>query len=152
MVVMNNLEPQPILELASLNLALLQNRDLSSSFVKDRQSREQLRGRPTEPMLLPAQKAQPIGDVGNRATRLGPTPANMISPEDKNIIERFETLKKLMDQGLITKPEFNARRKANLGALLYLTQQPPAVGLKRSVPSAAQITQRLNAIRHARDN
>ena len=149
MIVMNNLEPQPILELASLNLALLQNRDLSSSFVKDRQSREQLRGRPTEPMLMPAQKAQPMGGVGNRATRLGPTPATMISAEDKNIIERFETLKKLMDQGLITKPEFNARRKANLGALLYLTQQPPAVGLKRSVPSAAQITQRLNAIRRA---
>ena len=137
MIVMNNLEPQPILELASLNLALLQNRDLSSSFVKDRQVREQLRGRPTEPMLMP------------RATRAGPRPATMISAEDKNIIERFETLKKLMDQGLITKPEFNARRKANLGALLYLTQQPPAVGLKRSVPSAAQITQRLNAIRRA---
>ena len=137
MIVMNNLEPQPILELASLNLALLQNRDLSSSFVKDRQVREQLRGRPTEPVLMP------------RATRAGPRPATMISAEDKNIIERFETLKKLMDQGLITKPEFNARRKANLGALLYLTQQPPAVGLKRSVPSAAQITQRLNAIRRA---
>ena len=137
MIVMNNLEPQPILELASLNLALLQNRDLSSSFVKDRQVREQLRGRPTEPMLMP------------RATRAGPMPATMISAEDKNIIERFETLKKLMDQGLITKPEFNARRKANLGALLYLTQQPPAVGLKRSVPGAAQITQRLNAIRRA---
>ena len=90
-----------------------------------------------------------MGGVGNRATRLGPTPATMISAEDKNIIERFETLKKLMNEGLITKPEFNARRKANLGALLYLTQQPPAVGLKRSVPSAAQITQRLNAIRRA---
>ena len=86
MIVMNNLEPQPILELASLNLALLQNRDLSSSFVKDRQVREQLRGRPTEPMLMP------------RATRAGPRPATMISAEDKNIIERFETLKKLMDQ------------------------------------------------------
>ena len=54
------------------------------------------------------------GVVGNRATRLGPTPTTMISAEDKNIIERFETLEKLMNEGLITKPEFNARRKANL--------------------------------------
>mgnify|MGYP001326510091 CR=1 FL=1 len=149
MVVMNNLEPQPVLELASLYLALLKNRDLSSSLVNDQQSREQPRGRATEPMIMPAQRAQEMRVAGNRNPRSGPTPATMISPDDKNIIKRFETLKKLMNEGLITKPEFNARRKANLGALLYLTQQPPAVGLQRSVPSSAQITQRLNAIRRA---
>ena len=98
---------------------------------------------------MPAQRTQAMRATGNRTQRSVPTPPVMISAEDKNIIERFETLKKLMNEGLITKPEYNARRTANLGALLYLTQQPPSAGLQRSVPSAAQITQRLNAIRRA---
>ncbi|MAI11833.1 MAG: hypothetical protein CBD27_07445 [Rhodospirillaceae bacterium TMED167] len=145
MIVMNNLDPQPVLELASLNLALLQNRGLSSSLAANQQPHARTMG----PMIMPAQKTQTRRAVGNRAQRSEPTPSNMVSAEDKNIIERFETIKKLMDEGLITEAEYNARRKANLGALLYLTQQPPAVGLERSVPSAAQITQRLNAIRRA---
>lgn len=73
----------------------------------------------------------------------------MVSGDDKNIISRFKTLQKLRDQGLMTPEEYDARRKANLGALLRLTQQPPSTGLERSVPSAELIIQRLRAISRA---
>ena len=73
----------------------------------------------------------------------------MVSGDDKNIISRFKTLQKLRDQGLMTPEEYDARRKANLGALLRLTQPPPSTGLERSVPSAERIIQRLRAISRA---
>ena len=72
-----------------------------------------------------------------------------ITSEDKNIISRFETLKKLSDQGLLTPVEYTLRRKRNLGALTKLTAAAPAAGLARSVPSAEQISRRLKAIGRA---
>ena len=62
---------------------------------------------------------------------------------------RFETLRSLRDQGLITPEEFTVRRNANVGALLHLTKPPPSANLDRPVPDATQITRRLQAIRRA---
>ena len=68
---------------------------------------------------------------------------------DANVISRFATIRALRDQGLITQQEFNARRRANLGALLPLSAPPPSAGLDRPVPSTEQITGRLRAIGRA---
>ena len=149
LIVMNNLEPQPVQELADLNLALLKNRGLSSSLT----GKQQQNGRAQESDITPALQPRvslPVDNAPNLANRpASPVSVPVISDGDKNVIERFETLRRLMEGGLVTGTEFKVRRKANLGALLYLTQPVPAAGLERSVPDEAQISQRLNAIRRA---
>lgn len=72
-----------------------------------------------------------------------------ITQAERNIARRFETLARLRDQGLITQEEFTRRRAANLGALLPYSQNPPSVGLDRSVPSAEAIVARLGALRRS---
>jgi len=67
----------------------------------------------------------------------------------RNIVSRFETLRDLLDQGLITPEEYKARRGRNVGALLPLSSNPPAAGLDRPVPSSAQVAGRLRAIGRA---
>lgn len=62
---------------------------------------------------------------------------------------RFEILRALRDEGLITQEEYYARRSANLGALLPLSQKPPAAGLDRPVTDAAAIADRLRQLRQA---
>ena len=72
-----------------------------------------------------------------------------LSEGDRNIVSRFETLKDLLDQGLITPEEYKVRREKNVGALVPLTSKPPAAGLDRPVPSSAQVSGRLRAIGRA---
>ncbi|WP_299440609.1 SHOCT domain-containing protein [uncultured Rhodospira sp.] len=61
----------------------------------------------------------------------------------QNVSGRFETLERLFDQGLITDTEYAKRRRENLGALLPLTQEPPAAGLTRPAPRATAVVGRL---------
>lgn len=68
---------------------------------------------------------------------------------EKNVARRFETMSRLRDEGLITQEEFNRRRATNLGAILPYSQDPPGVGLDRSVPSADAIIARLGALRRS---
>jgi hypothetical protein len=72
-----------------------------------------------------------------------------LAAADNNIISRFETLRLLLDQGLITPEEYKVRRTANIGALLPLASPPPAAGLDRPLPPAEQISARLRAIGRA---
>jgi len=67
----------------------------------------------------------------------------------RNIVSRFNTLRDLLDQGLITPEEFKVRRSRNVGALVPLSSKPPAAGLDRPVPTSAQIAGRLRAIGRA---
>ncbi len=62
------------------------------------------------------------------------------------IANRFETLEMLLSDGLVTPDEQQARRSANLGALLPLTQPPPSAGLTRPAPRATAIATRLKDI------
>lgn len=73
----------------------------------------------------------------------------VFSDADKNIVERFRSLRTLIEQGLITSDEFNMRRQANVGALLPLSSSPPSAGLDRPVPPVGQISNRLQAISRA---
>jgi hypothetical protein len=59
---------------------------------------------------------------------------------------RFVTLRDLAENGLITEDEFRARRQANLGAILPLTQSAPAAGLDRPSPPSQQVIDRLREI------
>jgi len=68
---------------------------------------------------------------------------------ERNIARRFETLARLRNEALMTQDEFNRRRAANLGALLPYSQDPPGVGLDRSVPSGDAIVARLGALRRS---
>lgn len=63
--------------------------------------------------------------------------------------QRFRVLKDLRDDGLITPEEYARRRAANLGALLPLSQEAPAVGLERPVADSAAIADRLRQLRIA---
>lgn len=63
--------------------------------------------------------------------------------------QRFEVLRVLRDQDLITGDEYGRRRAANLGALLPLTQKPPAPGLDRPVAQPMQVVDRLRQLRAA---
>ena len=140
LVVMNNLRPQSLQALASMNLALLKNQGLASSLVSE--EAQQMRQNAKEKLRAGRSKRTPNYTDRSREQKH----ISMVSSDDKRIITRFETLLKLRDQGLMTPDEYDARRKANLGALLNLTQRPPAVGLNRTVPSAELIIQRLRAI------
>ncbi len=136
--VLNNLKVRPVAELANMNLALLKNHGLSSSLKPGSgQSSGEPKGWTTS--NLSSDKA------GINSSAMD-SKVSMVGSDDRNVLQRFETLKKLRDQGLMTTQEYDVRRKANLGALLYLTQPPPAAGLNRTVPSSDLIVQRLKAI------
>ena len=143
LLVINDLAPQSVRELAALNLSLLDSQGVSNAF-----------GPPGIPGV-PALKAKiPTSIMGpsagrKRVTSMSLPDASVASRGDKNIISRFETLKKLRDRGLVTPVEYAIRRKRNVGALTKLTAAPPAAGLTRSVPGVDQISHRLKAIGRA---
>ena len=70
-------------------------------------------------------------------------PGDIGAPDDANVVLRFQTLRRLLDEGLITRDEYNQRRGANLGALVPYTAPPPAVGLGRPAPDPEQLVHRL---------
>ena len=83
-------------------------------------------------------------------TIANPGPGEMpLTAAQKNTIQRFEILKRLEDEALITADEYAKRRTANAGGLLPFTRQPPADGLGRPVPSADAIVARLAALRRS---
>jgi hypothetical protein len=155
LLVINDLAPQSLQELSDLNLSLLRSQGVSSAFGSP--------GTPGSPgasesiggLGAPVVNAKTLSDM----IRVPAAPRRMIaksqprkmgvSKADRNVISRFEILKNLRDQGLVTPGEFMVRRSRNIGALIQLTAAPPAAGLTRSVPNATQISRRLKAIGRA---
>jgi hypothetical protein len=83
-------------------------------------------------------------------TIANPGPGDIpLTAAEKNVIQRFEILKRLEDEALITHEEYAKRRTANAGGLLPYTHQPAAEGLERPVPSADAIVARLAALRRS---
>ncbi len=152
-VVWNTTNTRPVSEIASVNLALLESNAVTSDMAQGAAGHKDkgevagapkvsaMMGRGAAPRVMPA--SVPV--EGGQA----PTVMSVLTQEDTNVIERFNTLRMLGDEGLITAEEFATRRQANLGALLPLTAPPPAAGLDRPVPSADQISGRLRAIGRA---
>ena len=156
LLVINDLAPQSLRDLAALNSSLLESQGVSRALVK------------TSNRADVSSSFGPPGNLGlgqqkNTAINQRIAPQNLVSKKnvreasmvpgtslaDVNVIKRFETLQKLRDQGLLTPAEYSVRRNRNIGALTKLTAVSPAAGLTRSVPQAAQITQRLKAIGRA---
>ena len=143
LLVINELAPQSIRDLAALNLSLLDSKGVTSAFgPSGKAGAAPVRARIPKSNLRPSinKKASVTGTAGIPSSN---------TRQDRNIIKRFEILKTLRDQGLVTPVEFAVRRKRNIGALTRLTAPPPAAGLIRSVPSADQISHRLKAISRA---
>ncbi len=99
-------------------------------------------------------------DLANaRLNALVPPPTKMVAEEkpsvavddhgsgpESAIIRRFKTLQTLLDNGLITRDEFDQRRNANLGALLPYTAAPPATNLDLPAPSPSEVVDRMKAL------
>ncbi|MBB4285004.1 hypothetical protein [Roseospira goensis] len=75
-----------------------------------------------------------------------PTPGNFPNDRDDawdSISQRFAVLERLYNEGLITNVEYRDRRRANLGAILPLTEPPPSAGLARPAPRVTAVVSRL---------
>lgn len=143
-------QPYPIVEIAQVNLQMLQNStaDLPS-------------GQVMQPAMQPGMQqpgvqqgmARPLSQlyVQPQAQAVIPAPVDepMFQDADLNIVARFKTMRALLAAGLVTQEEFLLRRQVNLGALLPMTSKAPATGLDRPVPDVEQISSRLNAISRA---
>lgn len=143
-------QTQPIVELASVNIHLLDS-GVSAPLPGG------MGGQPhTAPMAM--QTMTPVAPMQTQPSyrAMQPQqPTNMAEPQpmfqdaDLNIVARFKSLRVLLDQGLITQDEFVIRRKVNIGALLPMTTPPASTGLDRPVPAVEQVSARLNAIGRA---
>jgi len=142
-------QTQPIVDLASVNIHLLESGStapLPSGGA---------------PVGVNAPGAMPMTPTAMTPTAMAPTQMTpvqqpqmaqlepLFQDADLNIVARFKTLRSLLDQGLITQDEFLVRRKVNKGALLPMTSAPASSGLDRPVPAAEQISARLRAIGRA---
>lgn len=79
-----------------------------------------------------------------------PAPGEIpLTAGDKNTVSRFEILKNVLDEGLMTPSEYNSRRDSNIGAFLIYTHEGPAVGLERPVPPRDAVLNRLRALRRS---
>ncbi|MDA1091333.1 MAG: tetratricopeptide repeat protein [Proteobacteria bacterium] len=152
-VVWNNITTRPASQIASVNLSLLDSGNVSSAMsAPSGEPMAKVAAAPvTSPMLgRPSPIAAPMSAVPAPGAALPDMPAvGKFAGGDTNVVSRFATIRALRDQGLITQQEFDARRRANIGALLPLSAPPPSAGLDRPVPSTEQITGRLRAIGRA---
>lgn len=72
-----------------------------------------------------------------------------LSVGDEAIAKRFSILRNLQATGLVTPEEYSARRSANLGALLPMSQPAPSAFLNNPPPEGTQVEQRLNQLNRA---
>lgn len=106
--------------------------------------------RPLMDMAGARLRALETGRPGATAAARSPKPTAPAPTEtgaDAAMAKRFEVMRRLRDDGLVTDEEFRTRRGRNIGALLPLTQAPPAAGLERPVPKAEDVAERLRALR-----
>ncbi len=170
---LSDVSTNSIARVASVNLALLESGGLLSGMTGGATSignRPPASIMPTVSGMVPPQMGgaamaapavafpsvggQPVGLQPQNPGQISAAPNRLsmdmgFSGVDENIMSRFTTIRALRDQALITPDEFNARRQANIGALLPLTSPPPSAGLGRAVPTTVQISERLRAIGRA---
>ena len=146
-MIWKSLKTRPISEIASVNLALIESGGVLTSMGRASAAEvpaasTSITGNPV-PSAMTARTVQkePISQASSDDVSMP-----RLAEANSNIISRFKTLIALRDQGLLTTQDYNARRQANIGALLPLSSPPPAAGLDRPVPSTQQISGRLRAI------
>lgn len=150
-VVWKSLSTRPLSEIASVNLAMLESGNVVSGVSRGAAGMAPGSYKPgdvTANRAMVSGAAAPKPMVGLDAA--GPaTAVTGLADAEANILSRFETMRALRDQGLVTQEEYAARRQTNAGALLPLTAKPPAAGLDRPVPTTDQVSGRLRAIERA---
>jgi hypothetical protein len=62
------------------------------------------------------------------------------------LIRRFKTLQTLLEDGLITREEFDLRRSSNLGALLPYISPLPAANLDLPAPAPSEVVDRMKSL------
>ena len=77
---------------------------------------------------------------------VAPAPDPRPRAVDRAVLDRFATLARLREAGLISAAEYAQRRGANLGALAPLTGPPPSPALARAAPPAKDVIDRLRTI------
>lgn len=160
-IMLNNLSTRPISQIAAGNLAMIEGGGLGEGMMQGMAGQPPRPEAPLRPMTPgtrapaptivpspPRPAAQPPMMAMPAAAQVAP-PSPRFVEGDANVASRFATLRALRDQGLMTPDEFNARRQANIGALVPLSAPPPAAGLDRPVPPTDQIVGRLRAIARA---
>ncbi|WP_337997978.1 SPOR domain-containing protein [Oleispirillum naphthae] len=100
--------------------------------------------RAMEPAAVPRGAVQTMPFSGDAAR-----PVQGLDARTRAVADRFLVLRKLRDEELVTPAEYQARRAANIGALLPLTESPPAKGLERPVPALDQVVERLKSLQQA---
>lgn len=146
----------PIIDIAQVNLQLLSSGGMvQTDGVPPQMSSAPTMTQPMPPSMRTQQPQRPTQNLyatpafgyGAQPAPMAATP--MFKEADLNIVARFNTMRALLDQGLITQDEFLLRRKVNVGSLLPLTSAPAATGLDRPVPAIDQVSGRLRAIGRA---
>lgn len=145
--------PRSIMDIARTNLAALDK--ISGRYVPRSVAQSGAVGRPaaegTPPLplgndvALTAAPERPQVLAGAMEPVVGASPGQPTQAE-ANAVGRFRTLKRLLDEGLVTPDEYRARRAANIGALLPYTSAPPSTGLDRPVPGEEAVVARLRAL------
>ena len=125
---------------AALSIDPYDNQALRQLAVVYRLTGRSLKARSYEQMAWEVDAADSISSTVGAGAIEPPIPA------DGNNFLRFVALKQLFDAELITEQEYDARREANLGALLPLTQTSSWLDASRRPPPARDVVERLETI------
>jgi hypothetical protein len=114
--------------------------EVAPVVISSRSPASTMRGREFIPASL-----SPTGPMSG-PVRPGEIP---LTPDQMNVVSRFNILNDLRDMGLVTQDEYTQRRSKNIGAILPYTHDAPAIGLQRQVPNQDVITSRLSALKRS---
>jgi tetratricopeptide (TPR) repeat protein len=134
----SNLRPQNVVEIAKANLLRMELNRTHAAATPGSDSMASMAAPSAAPTMSPPQPFMP--------TARKPLSMAGLSAGERNVLQRFELMRMLRDGNLVTEQEHAARRAANVGALLPLTEDPPAAGLGRPVPPPDQVRERLEAL------
>ncbi len=149
-------QPRPLRDAAEFNLSRLQ-RGLPGSLSINDQIISGPSGLGNGAAAVAAGRAtnapmtgNPVSSMTSASTRPMDVPAGAaLSAGDEAIAKRFAILRNLQSTGLVTPEEYSARRSANLGALLPMSQPAPSAFLNNPPPEGEQVEQRLNQLNRA---
>ncbi|MFV1850869.1 MAG: tetratricopeptide repeat protein [Thalassospira sp.] len=141
-------QPRPLRDAAEFNLMRLQ-RGLPGSLSINDQIVTGPSGLGNAGPASSAGMSQPAASpmMTSSATKSMDIPAGAaLNASDEAIAKRFAILRNLQANGLVTPEEYSARRSANLGALLPMSQPAPSAFLNNPPPEGSQVEQRLNQL------
>ncbi|WP_296999811.1 SPOR domain-containing protein [Thalassospira sp. UBA848] len=143
-------QPRPLRDAAEFNLSRLERGLPGSLSIND-----QIISGPSglgngAAAVAAGRPVSPSPTMTSGATKPMDIPAGAaLSAGDEAIAKRFAILRNLQATGLVTPEEYSARRSANLGALLPMSQPAPSAFLNNPPPEGAQVEQRLNQLNRA---